>query len=77
VRWLQQIRPTFIGEPGLQYWRNDGDRYRAYQEEGGSLVVRLNLIRELLESVEPGFYSSFADQETNAGLPSPAPANFY
>jgi len=61
VRWLQQIRPTFIGEPGLQYWRNDGDRYRAYPEEGGSLVVRLSLIRELLESVEPGFYESFSD----------------
>jgi hypothetical protein len=61
VRWLQQIRPTFIGEPGLQYWRNDGDRYRAHREVGGSLVVRLRLMRELLESAEPNFYGNFAD----------------
>jgi cell wall-associated NlpC family hydrolase len=59
VRWLQQVRPTFVGEPGLEYWRNDGDRFRAYLREGGSLVVRLRLIRELLESVEPGFYACY------------------
>ncbi len=59
VRWLQQVRPTFVGEPGLEYWRNDGDRYRAYRKEGGSLIVRLSLIRQLLESVEPGFYACY------------------
>jgi hypothetical protein len=57
VRWMQEINPTFPGEPGLRYWRNDGDRYRSYLEEGGSLIVRMRLVRDLLEQAEPRFYA--------------------
>ena len=59
AHWTQEVRPTFAGEPGPGYWRNDGDRFRAYREAGGSLVVRLRLIRELLEGVEAGFYACY------------------
>jgi len=56
VRWTQGVLPAFTGEPGLRYWRNDGDRYRAFWPTGRSLVVRLKLLRTLIERVEPGFY---------------------
>lgn len=57
VWWTQKIQPTFPGEPGLRHWRNDGDRYRSYWEEGGSIVVRLRLIRDMLQNADPGFYA--------------------
>ncbi len=43
VEWKQEIYPTFVGEAGLKYWKNDGDRYRAYRQSGGSVIVRLKL----------------------------------
>jgi hypothetical protein len=56
VTWTQEIFPTFPGETGLRFWRNDGDRYRSYMDGDGSLVVRLNIIRDLLESLDPDYY---------------------
>jgi hypothetical protein len=56
LEWLQTIEPTFAGEPSLRYWKNDGHRYRSYQEVGGSVIVRLKMIRRLIEVVEPDFY---------------------
>jgi hypothetical protein len=56
TEWTQEIFPTFPGEPGLRYWKDDGDRYRAYMHSGGSLVVRLDAVRALLESLDPDYY---------------------
>jgi hypothetical protein len=58
VRWTQKIYPTFIGEPPLRYWKDDGDRYRTEWPTGQSLIVRLNLIKRLIEDVMPTFYSN-------------------
>ncbi len=38
--WYQKVMPTFKGEQPIS-WKNDGDRYRAYQEYGGGIIVRL------------------------------------
>jgi len=38
--WKQKISPTFKGEPAIG-WKNDGERYRAYQNYGGGMIVRL------------------------------------
>jgi hypothetical protein len=54
--WTQSLAPAFPGEPGLRYWRNDGDRYRSYQAAGGSIVVRLKALKRCIEAVEPGFF---------------------
>jgi hypothetical protein len=56
LEWLQSIEPAFDGETPLRYWRNDGHRYRSYQEQGGSLIVRLEMIQSLVEEREPRFY---------------------
>ncbi len=56
VRWTQRVLPTFKGEPGLRYWRDDGDRYRAEWPTGHSLVVRLKPVEQLIEEADPGFY---------------------
>ncbi len=56
LKWSQKISPTFIGEPPLRFWKDDGDRYRSYMEAGGSVIVRLKLIKEILEQYEPAFY---------------------
>jgi hypothetical protein len=56
VRWTQRVLPTFEGEPGLRYWRNDGDRYRTEWPTGHSLVVRLKPIERLIEEADPTFY---------------------
>jgi hypothetical protein len=40
--WNQEIKPTFIGEQAIS-WKNDGDRYRAYREYGGGMIVRFKL----------------------------------
>jgi len=37
--WNQKIKPAFEGEPSIP-WKNDGERYRAYPEYGGAMVVR-------------------------------------
>jgi hypothetical protein len=58
LEWLQTIQPTFVGETPLRYWKNDGHRYRSYQEEGGSVIVRLKMIRNLVEAAEPNFYKN-------------------
>jgi hypothetical protein len=55
---LQTIEPAFVGETPLRYWKNDGHRYRSYQEEGGALIVRLKTIQALLEAAEPQFYKN-------------------
>ena len=64
LEWTQIIQPTFEGETPLRYWRNDGHRYRSYQEAGGSVVVRLKIIKALVEAFQPGFYE-------NLYLPAP------
>ena len=61
VRWTQRVFPTFIGEPSLKYWRDDGDRYRTEWPTGQSLIVRLNLIKHLIEKVKPTFYCNETD----------------
>lgn len=58
LEWLQRIEPAFDGETPLRYWRNDGHRYCSYQEQGGSLIVRLKMIQALIEAAEPRFYSN-------------------
>ena len=35
------IKPTFVGEPELKYWENDGDRYRAYPNVSDVLIDRI------------------------------------
>ena len=42
--WTQEIQPTFKGEE-VVCWKTDKDRYRAYPEYGGSVIVRLKLDR--------------------------------
>ena len=61
VRWTQRIYPTFIGEPALRYWKDDGDRYRTKWPTGQSLVVRLNVIKSLIEELMPTFYADQTD----------------
>ena len=56
VRWNQVILPAFPGEPGLKYWRTDGDRFRTVWPRGRSLVVRLISVKEALGALEPDFY---------------------
>jgi hypothetical protein len=62
VRWTQRVLPTFEGEPGLRYWRNDGDRYRTEWPTGHSLVVRLKPIERIVEEADPTFYEPSAAQ---------------
>ena len=56
VKWTQVVRPTFIGEREPGFWKDDGDRYRAYPEMGGTIIVRLRFLKELIEAAEPFFY---------------------
>jgi cell wall-associated NlpC family hydrolase len=58
LEWLQTIEPAFDGETPLRHWKNDGHRYRSYQEQGGSLIVRLKMIQALIEAAEPNFYNN-------------------
>jgi len=58
LEWLQRIEPAFVGETPLRYWKNDGHRYRSYQEEGGSVIVRLKMIQALIRGAEPHFYKN-------------------
>jgi len=59
--WTQRVFPTFLGEPGLQYWKDDGDRYRTEWPTGQSLVVRLKPIERLIEEIMPTFYGHDAE----------------
>ncbi|MGA2612798.1 MAG: peptidoglycan endopeptidase [Spirochaetia bacterium] len=61
VMWTQRVFPTFLGEPGLQYWKDDGDRYRTEWPTGQSLVVRLKPIERLIEEIMPTFYGHDAE----------------
>ena len=56
VQWSQQVQPAFAGESSVPYWRNDGERYRAFPEAGGTLIVRLRLVKELVKHLDPGYY---------------------
>ncbi|MBA7647749.1 hypothetical protein ES703_55528 [subsurface metagenome] len=56
IEWTQNIYPTFVGETGLGYWKNDGHRYRAYMEVGGSVIIRLKMIKDLIVETNPSFY---------------------
>jgi hypothetical protein len=76
LEWLQTIQPTFAGETPLRYWKNDGHRYRSYQQQGGSLVIRLGIIKALIQAREPDFYETLyelgqaAERGGSAGWPS-------
>jgi hypothetical protein len=65
IRWTQAVCPAFVGEPGLKYWKNDGDRYRTQWPTGTSLVVRLEPIVRLVEAVQPAFYSERSGYDEN------------
>jgi hypothetical protein len=67
LEWQQTIQPAFDGETPLRYWKNDGHRYRSYQEQGGSLIVRLKMVQSLIEAAEPRFY----DNEYGLSIPAP------
>lgn len=48
VVWHQRRSAPFPGEAGVDFW-DDGQRYRAYPEYGGGAVVRLKMMRKLVE----------------------------
>ncbi|UCF98670.1 MAG: hypothetical protein JSV89_03820 [Spirochaetaceae bacterium] len=58
LEWSQSIQPTFKGETPLRHWQHDGHRYCSYQEQGGSLIVRLEIIESLIRAIEPDFYDN-------------------
>ena len=62
LQWSQRIQPTFEGETPLRYWRHDGHRYRSYQEQGGSLIVRLEILQASILQREPEYYGNFCGQ---------------
>ena len=64
--WEQGIQPAFSGEPGLIYWKTDGDRYRTLWESGQSIVVRLDPVAGAMERKYPGFYP--AERESGPPL---------
>jgi len=66
LEWSQAIQPTFAGETPLRYWQNDGHRYRSYREAGGSLIVRLGIIKTLLQARESNFYKNVYGQSSAA-----------
>ena len=65
--WTQELSPAFPGEPGLRYWRNDGDRYRSYQAAGGSVVVRIRALKHCIEADEPGFFRNPSASNADSG----------
>jgi hypothetical protein len=65
VHWAQRVCPAFAGEPGLRYWRDDGDRYRTEWLTGESLVVRLKHVAHLIEKAQPGFYDDTTARDEN------------
>ena len=55
VTWHQQRAAAFDGEGGI-WFRDDGERYRAYPEHGGGTVVRLKALTKAVAklSTAPG-----------------------
>jgi hypothetical protein len=51
VVWHQRRSAPFPGETGVDFW-DDGQRYRAYPELGGGSVVRLKMMRKLIERLD-------------------------
>jgi hypothetical protein len=47
IVWHQRRTAPFPGEAGVDFW-DDGQRYRAYPEQGGGTVVRLRMLQKLL-----------------------------
>jgi hypothetical protein len=48
VVWHQRRSAPFTGETGVDFW-DDGQRYRAFPQYGGGAVVRLKMMRKLVE----------------------------
>ena len=48
VVWHQRRSAPFPGEAGVDFW-DDGKRYRAFPQYGGGAVVRLTMMRTLVE----------------------------
>jgi hypothetical protein len=48
VVWHQRRSAPFLGESGVDFW-DDGQRYRAYPEYGGGAVIRLKMMKKLVE----------------------------
>ncbi len=48
VVWHQRRSAPFVGESGVEFW-DDGQRFRAYPEYGGGVVVRLKLLEKLMK----------------------------
>ena len=46
--WHQRRSAPFTGETGVDFW-DDGQRYRAFPQYGGGAVVRLKMMRKLVE----------------------------
>jgi hypothetical protein len=54
IVWHQRRSAPFVGEAGVDYW-DDGQRFRAYPEYGGGVVVRLKLLQKLIKGqLTPG-----------------------
>jgi hypothetical protein len=51
--WLQRRGAAFEGEPPSPF-ADDGERYRAYAEQGGSIVVRLKSLEKAAERLRQG-----------------------
>jgi hypothetical protein len=47
LRWLQRRGATFEGEPAPAFF-DDGERFRAYPESGGGIVVRLKALEKTI-----------------------------
>jgi hypothetical protein len=63
VVWKHQVQPPFDGETEPRDWLTDRDRYAWYTAAGGSLVVRLRYLAEMLEKREPRFYANSAGEQ--------------
>ncbi len=48
VVWHQRRSAPFPGEAGVDFW-DDGQRYRAFPQFGGGSVVRLKMLKKLIE----------------------------
>jgi hypothetical protein len=48
VTWHQRRSAPFTGEAGVDFW-DDGQRYRAFPQYGGGFVVRVKMMRKLVE----------------------------
>jgi len=48
--WQQRNAPPFVGETDSGY-RNDGERYRAHQDLGGGVVVRIKALKPAMDKL--------------------------